>query len=153
MGFIEATQFCCFLIEFIVLHCNNVSWVFPISSMHVRDMISDWCLIPVHDWLVCSPLVWFFSPVLLAVHLFVSFSLRFSWRFDLCALMPCFSIVYYCAFGLSVLHFGRAMCSGPGHLNFAWGSLDVYSVALDFCVPVFMSRLDGLDSTGVSQVS
>ena len=24
------------------------------------------------------------------------------------------------------------MCSGPGHLNFAWGSLDVYSVALDF---------------------
>ena len=102
-------------------------------------------------WFVCFGMV--FSPVLLAVHLFVSFLLRFSWRFDLCALMPCFSVVYCCAFGLSVLHFRRAMCSGPGHLNFAWGSLDVYSVALDFCVLVFMSRLDGLDSTGVLQVS
>ena len=45
------------------------------------------------------------------------------------------------------------MPSGPGHLNFAWGSLDVCSVVLDFCVPVFMNRLDGLDSTGVLQVS
>ena len=45
------------------------------------------------------------------------------------------------------------MCSGPCQLSFACGSLDVYSVVLDFCVPVFMSRLDGLNSTGVSQVS
>ena len=67
--------------------------------MHVRGMISDWHLIPVRDCLACSPLAWFFfSPVLLAVHLFISFSLRFPWRFDLCALMPCFSFVYYCAF-------------------------------------------------------
>ena len=64
-----------------------------------------------------------------------------------------FHCVLLCFFGLSVLHFRGTMCSGPCQLNFAWGSLDVYSVALDFCVPVFMSHLDGLDSTGVSQVS
>ena len=61
MGLIEAARFCCFLIEFIMLHCNNVSWVFPIHSMHVRGVIHDWHLIPVHDWLVCSLLAWFFA--------------------------------------------------------------------------------------------
>ena len=45
------------------------------------------------------------------------------------------------------------MCSGPCQLSFAYDSLNVSSVVLDFCVPVFMNHLDGLDSTGVSQVS
>ena len=127
--------------------------VFPIHSMHVGDVISDWRLIRVRDWLVCSSLVWFIRLFFWRCAFFVSFSLQFSWRFNLCALMLCFSVVYCCAFELSVLHFGRAVCSGPCQLNFAWGSLDIYYVALDFCVPVFMSRLDGLDSTGVLQVS
>ena len=61
MGLTEAARFCCFIIEFVMLHCNNVSRVFPIHSMHVRGVISDWRLIPVCDWLVCLPLVWFFT--------------------------------------------------------------------------------------------
>ena len=66
--------------------------------MHVRDVISDWRLIPVHDWVVCSSLAWFYLHVLFGGVPIVSFSLRFSWRFDLCALTPYLSVVYYCAF-------------------------------------------------------
>ena len=136
-----------------MLHCNNVSRVFPIRSMHVRDVISDWCLIPVHDWVVCSSLAWFYLPILLAVCLFVLFSIRFSWRFDLCALMPYLSIVYYCAFWAVSIALRRNYVFWPLPAEFCLWFLGCIFCCTGFCVPVFMSHLDGLNSTGVSQVS
>ena len=71
-----------------MLHCNNVSWVFPFSSVRACGVISDWHLILVCDWLVSSLLAWFLAssfggaPFL---SLRISFPLRFLWRFDLCA--------------------------------------------------------------------
>ena len=131
MGLIEAARFCCFIIEFVVLHCNNVLQVFPIHSMHVCGVISDWHLIPVHDWLVCSP----FSPVLLAVHpfCFISALILVEVR-SLHALMPCFSVVYCCAF-LAV-----SIALRKGYVFWPWsskllleGSLTVCSVIIDLC--------------------
>ena len=59
-----------------MLHCNNVSLVFPVRSMHVRGVISDWRLIPVRDWLACSSLAWFFRLF------FWQCAFSFHFRFD-----------------------------------------------------------------------
>ena len=85
------------------LVCLLLAWFFACSfgsvcSVHVHGVISDWRLIPVHDWLVCSPLAWFFAGSFGgASFCFISALILMEVR-SLCALMPCYSIVYCCAF-------------------------------------------------------
>ena len=128
---------------------------FPIHSMHVRGVISDWRLIPVRDWLVCSSLAWFIRLFFWLVRFFVSFLLRFPWRFDLCALMLCFSIVYCYAFWVISIALRKGCVFWPLSTEYCLGLLGCILCCTGsfFCVPVFMSHLDGLDSTGVLQVS
>ena len=153
MGLIEVARFYYFLIRVCYASLQQCIAGFSIHSMHVRDMISDWRLIPVRDWVVCSLLAWFHLPVLFGGAPIVSFLLRFSWRFDLCALMPYLSIVYYCAFWAVSIAFQRNYVFWPLPAEFCLRFLECILCCTGFCVPVFMNHLDGLDSTGVSQVS
>ena len=137
MGLIEAVRFCCFIIEFVMLHCNNVLRVFPICSMRVCGVISDWRLIPVRDWLVCSPLVWFFAGSFGgAPFCFISAPILMEVR-SLRALMPCFSVVYCCAFLAVSIALQKGYVFWPWSSEFfAWGLLNCvfcyHWLALDF---------------------
>ena len=124
-------------------------------SLHACSWRDQWLVFDSCPWLVgLFAIGMVFLPVLLAVHLFVSFSLRFSWKFDLCVLMPCFSVVYYCAFWAVSIALRKGYVFWPLSTEFCLGLLGcIFCCTRFFCVPVFMSRLDGLDSTGVSQVS
>ena len=81
---------------------------FPVRSMHVRGVISDWRLIPVCDWLVCSSLAVFIRMFFLAVQLFrfIFTSILMEVR-SLCLDAFVFSVVYCCQYctseGLCVL--------------------------------------------------
>ena len=53
-------------------------------SLHALLWHSQWLAFdPVSDWVICLLLAWFYLPVLFGGAPIVSFSLRFSWRFDL----------------------------------------------------------------------
>ena len=154
MSLIEVAQFYYFLIWVCYASLQQCIAGFSVHSMHFHDVISDWRLIPVRDWVVCSLLAWFYLPVLFGGAPIVSFLLRFSWRFDLLCLDTIFvHCVLLCFFGLSVLHFREIMCSNPCRAEFCLWFLECILCWAGFCVPVFMNCLDGMDSTGVSQVS
>ena len=103
MSLIEVARFYCLvIIEFVMLHCNNVSWVFLFSLKCDYWMVSDWHLIPVHDWLVSLPLVCVFHRLIFCSVPFCLCRFHFRSGFvevrSLHALMHCFCVVYYCAF-------------------------------------------------------
>ena len=115
-----------------MLHCNNVSWVFPIRSMCVCGVISDWHLIPVCDWLVCLPLAWFFTSSFgSAPFCFISALILMEIR-SLHTLMPCFSVVYCCAFLAVSIALWKGYVFWPWSSEFLLeGSLTVCSVIID----------------------
>ena len=153
MSLIEVARFyCLIIIEFVILHCNNVSRVFSFGFVRACWMIGDWCLVPVRDWLVSLPLVWFFTDSFLAVCPFCLCGFYFRSGFcggsifaHLDALFFC--CVLLCFYLLSVLHFGKAICSGPGHLDLLEGSLilttcSVTLTALGFgCQPLWATGM------------
>ena len=91
-----ARFYCLVIIEFAMLCCNNVSQVFLFSFMHACWMVSDWHLVPIHDWLVSLPLMWFFTNYFSAVCPFVFAGFIFTPSFVRARSLHALMALFFC---------------------------------------------------------
>ena len=146
----------------LILLFSNLSLLCFIATMYRRFFRSLHAFLWCSQWLAFDSCPWLgdlfvvgmvLSACSFGSALIVLFSLRFSWRFDLCALMPYLSVVYYCAFWAVSIALWRNYVFWPLLAEFCLWFLGCILCCAGFCVSAFMNRLDGLDSTGVLQVS